>query len=131
MCKKERAERGVALEHAVILTEFTPSWCRYPLIRFLEANGYDVAYTTCVMLPTAQTNLMDTSSSFRLGTTSTGPAPNVDPSQKLAITVSTSRFCRGMKCTGRRGAMTSSFGLTHSDLRTPVVLLILPGCLVR
>lgn len=48
MCKKERAERGVALEHAVILTEFTPSWCRYPLIRFLEANGYDVAYTTCV-----------------------------------------------------------------------------------
>ena len=89
------------------------------MIRFLEANGYDVSYTTGLDVGTATGGSLLTNHKIvplRRVTTSTGPARSGPTSRRPVTTGSTWRSSAATRCSGRRGSSRAS---TRTQYREP------------
>ena len=77
------------------------------MLRWLEANGYDVSYTTGVDTDRRGAGSSSARCFSRSGTTSTGPAHSAPTWRLHAKQASTSRFLAATKYSGRPGGKTS------------------------
>ena len=85
----------------------------YPMVRFLEANGYDVSYISGVdsdRLGADPGGARSPRSSSRSATTSTGRAGSARTWKRRATRASTWRSSAATKCSGRRGGRPSIDG---------------------
>ena len=86
--------RGTSHEHSVFNAE-------YPMVRWLERNGYDVSYSSGVDTDRAAPSCSSTTSSCRSAMTSTGPATqraNVEAARDAGVISPSSAATR---CSGR------------------------------
>ena len=74
----------------------------YPMIRFLEANGFDVEYCAGVDVDRSGARCYAIGRSSPSGTTSTGPRASARTSSRRATAESTSPSAPGTRCIGGR-----------------------------
>jgi hypothetical protein len=91
----------------------------YPMVRFLEANGYDVSYTSGVDTDRRGALLKNHKAFVSVGTTSTGPGSSAPTSRQHATPGSTSPSSAATRSSGRRAgrpASTARHGAPHARL---------------
>ena len=90
--------------------EDSPFNAEYPMVRFLERNGYDVSYFTGVDATVSGARCWSTRRTSRSGTTSTGRAPKALTSRPPATLESISPSSPATRSSGRPAGRTASTG---------------------
>ena len=91
----------------------------YPMVRWLERNGYDVSYFSGVDSDRLGAELMSTARSSPLATTSIGRRPSARTSPRRATPASTSRSSAATRSSGRRGGRTTAGRWSPTRRLTP------------